>query len=59
MLNVNEKLQKNTEDMDPGELLDLYTQCISHIAKNGEGGYVGSNKTLLYSEIKNRLEQKK
>jgi hypothetical protein len=59
MENVNEKLQKNTEDMDTNELLDLYTQCIFHIAKYGEGGYVGSNKTLLYSEIKNRLEQKK
>lgn len=55
MTNVNEKIQKIPED--PNELLDLYTQCISHIATNGEGGYVSSNKTLLYFEIIRKMEK--
>lgn len=55
MTDINEKIQKIPED--PKELLDLYTQCISHIATTGEGGYVGSNQTLLYFEIIERMKK--
>ncbi len=59
MVNVNEELPKKPEELDPTELVQLYTDCVQHIAKNGEGGYVGTNRTLLASELIDRLENKK